>query len=61
MLMRTACRRTTSSLEMTCKDVLLHSNDIEIHTTSTGSDSVIMSVKASEGFFHSKITRIGRL
>ena len=56
MLMRTACRRTTSSLEMTCKDVLLHSNDIEIHTTSTGSDSVIMSVKASEGFFHSKIT-----
>ena len=56
MLMRTACCRTTSSLEMTRKAVLLHSNDIEIHTTSTGSASVIMSVKASEEFFHSKIT-----
>ena len=54
--MRSACCRTSSSLEMTRKAVLLHSNDIEIHTTSTGGASVIMLVKASEGFFHAKIT-----
>ena len=54
--MRSACCCTSSSLEMTRKAVLLHNNDIEIHTTSTGGASVIMSVKASEGFFRAKIT-----
>ena len=42
MLMRSAYCLTPLSLGMTRKAVVLHSNDIEIHTTSTGSALVVM-------------------
>ena len=54
MSLRSTYCLTPSSVEMTCKAVVLHSNDVEIHTRSIGSASVI--VIASEGFLHSKIT-----